>query len=101
MRELQLVDAADGIGEVFDDITALAAACRFTDCGHESEPGCAIQEAIAAGDLDPDRLGRYQKLVREERHNTQSMAEARASSRTFGKMAKRIVEAKARRRGDR
>ncbi len=101
MRELQLVDAAEGIGEVFDDITALAARCRFGDCRHEAEPGCAIQDAIAAGDLDPDRLGRYQKLVREERHNSQSIAEARARSRTFGKQAKDILEAKARRRGDR
>lgn len=101
IRELQLVDAADGIGEVFDDVTALAGACRFTDCGHESEPGCAILAAMAAGDLDRDRLRRYQKLIREERHNSQSIAEARSQSRTFGKMAKGILEAKERRRGDR
>ncbi len=100
MRELQLVDAAEGIGEVFDDITALAAACRFTDCRHESEPGCAVREALAAGRLDSDRLARYQKLVREERHNSQSIAESRASSRAFGKLAKQILGAKARRRGD-
>lgn len=101
MRELQLVDAAEGIGEVFDDITALADACRFTDCRHESEPGCAIQGAIATGGLDPDRLGRYQKLVREERHNSESVAEARARFRSFGKVAKEIMAAKERRRGDR
>lgn len=101
MRELQLVDAADGIGAVFDDITALAGACRFADCRHESEPGCAIRDAIDAGGLDPDRLRRYQKLVREERRNSQSIAEARSESRTFGKAAKHILEAKERRRGDR
>ena len=100
MRELQMVDAAEGIGEVFDDVTLLAAACRFTDCRHESEPGCAIQAAIAVGGLDSDRLARFQKLIREERHNSQSIAEARARSRTFGKLAKNIMAAKKRQRGD-
>lgn len=100
MRELQLIDAAEGIAEVFDDIAALADACRFADCTHGSEPGCAIQDAIAAGGLDPERLDRYQKLVREERHNSESIAEARARSRRFGKVAKQIFAAKARRKDE-
>ena len=100
MRELQLIDAAEGIADLFDDLTALAAECRFADCGHESEPGCAVQDALHAGRLDPDRLDRYRKLVREERHNAESIAEARARSRSFGRLAKSIMDDKARRRGD-
>ena len=53
MRALRLADAAEGIEAVFDDIAALARACRFGDCAHEDEPGCAVQAAIAAGRLDP------------------------------------------------
>ena len=54
MRELQMAEAADGIADLFDDITALAAACRFSDCAHETEPGCAVRAAIAAGTLEAD-----------------------------------------------
>ncbi len=68
MRELQLWGADAGLQETFGDIEALAAGCRFRDCQHVSEPGCAVQEAIAAGDLGPQRLQSYQKLQREQRH---------------------------------
>lgn len=101
MRELQLVDAAQGIAEVFDDVSALAEECRFADCGHQAEPGCAVRAAIDAGTLAPDRLARYRKLVREERHNSESVAEARARERGFGRMAREVMSDKARRRGDR
>ena len=53
VRELQLTDVADGIDTLFADLTDYASACRFTDCKHEREPGCAVQAAIASGDLDP------------------------------------------------
>jgi Predicted GTPases len=52
MRELQLTDAAEGISEVFADLADLAARCRFSDCRHEDEPGCAVQAAIASGEID-------------------------------------------------
>lgn len=58
MHELQLTDAAAGITDVFEDIEALAAGCRFTDCQHETEPGCAVLAAIEDGSLDPARLAR-------------------------------------------
>jgi ribosome biogenesis GTPase / thiamine phosphate phosphatase len=51
---------------VFADIDTLAARCRFRDCGHRGEPGCAVAEAIADGRLDPDRLVGMEKLAREE-----------------------------------
>ena len=66
MRELQLVDE-EGLSAVFDDIGALSAACRFRDCAHESEPGCAVREAVESGQLDPDRLDHYRQLQREAR----------------------------------
>ena len=62
MRSLQVSDAAQGIDMLFADITALAAKCKFRDCTHAHEPGCAVQAAIAAGELDPQRLERWRKL---------------------------------------
>jgi ribosome biogenesis GTPase / thiamine phosphate phosphatase len=66
LRELQLWDAADGIGAAFSDIDELAAGCRFRDCRHENEPGCAVHAAIETGELDEARLESRRKLEREE-----------------------------------
>jgi ribosome biogenesis GTPase len=98
MRELQLADAADGIGEVFADIVALAAECRFADCGHGSEPGCAVREALEDGRLDQARYGRYVKLAREEARNSEALHERHARDREFGRMVKGIMQ-KDKRRG--
>jgi ribosome biogenesis GTPase / thiamine phosphate phosphatase len=65
MRELQLSEASVGVEETFDDVTELAAQCRFSDCAHDAEPGCAVQEALRDGRLDPGRLASYRKLQRE------------------------------------
>ncbi len=94
MRELGLVGARDGIGAVFSDIEDLAQACRFRDCGHDTEPGCAVQAAIAGGVLDPDRLKRWRKLLAEDAHNDRTLAERRAKDKSFGKMVKRIMQDK-------
>jgi len=67
MRELQLWDAAEGIGQAFTDIEDLAAKCKFRDCQHEREPGCAVRAAVEAETLDPDRLESFHKLGREEK----------------------------------
>ncbi|HEV2248899.1 MAG TPA: ribosome small subunit-dependent GTPase A [Candidatus Limnocylindria bacterium] len=66
MRELQLWDAEAGLAAVFADIEALARACRFADCAHAAEPGCAIQAALGTGRLDGERFAGYRKLEREE-----------------------------------
>jgi ribosome biogenesis GTPase / thiamine phosphate phosphatase len=66
LRELQLWEAADGVERVFADIEELASQCRYSDCGHTSEPGCAVQAAIADGRLDADRLENRRKLEREQ-----------------------------------
>ncbi|HRE61387.1 MAG TPA: ribosome small subunit-dependent GTPase A [Micropepsaceae bacterium] len=65
MRELGLTDASAGIDAAFADIAALAVQCRFRDCTHEREPGCAVQAAIEAGDLATARLKSMRKLARE------------------------------------
>ncbi len=68
MRELALWGAQEGIERTFSDLEELAAACRFRDCGHRTEPGCAVRSAIAAGTLEAERLESYRKLLRELRH---------------------------------
>jgi ribosome biogenesis GTPase len=68
MRELQLWGTEDGLERAFADVESLADACRFRDCGHTQEPGCAVQVAIAAGKLEPGRLTSYNKLKRELAH---------------------------------
>jgi ribosome biogenesis GTPase len=65
LRELQLWDADDGISQTFADIESLAAQCRFGNCHHAGEPGCAVQSAIDAGVLDVARLENWRKLQRE------------------------------------
>ena len=66
MRELQLWLAGTGLQETFANIEALSATCKFRDCQHNQEPGCAVQAAITAGQLTPQRLQSYQKLQREQ-----------------------------------
>ncbi len=77
MRELRLVSAEEGVDEVFADITELAALCKFNNCAHETEPGCAVRAAILAGSLDQDRMERWRKLDRENRFNTETIGEKR------------------------
>ncbi|EIZ78049.1 ribosome-associated GTPase [Novosphingobium sp. Rr 2-17] len=69
MRELQLSDAASGISEVFDDFILTAQSCRFSNCGHGGEPGCAVRAAIADGTLTSLRFDRWRKLTAEESAN--------------------------------
>lgn len=97
MREIQLVDVHDGILSVFDDIVALANQCRFNDCKHENEPGCAVQAAIQTGDLEPARLARYRKLEAEERRNSETLAERRSKERAFGLRVNNAKQAKRKR----
>lgn len=85
MREFQISDATAGLAEVFDDIVLLALECRFTNCTHGEEPGCAIQGALAQGTLTLERLGRWSKLSAEDTMNTGSPTERRARVRKGGK----------------
>lgn len=94
MRELRL-DAGEGaVNAVFSDVEALAAQCRFRDCSHQGDEGCAVSAAIVRGDLDDRRLASYQKLLREAAHATRSTRERRELERKFGKMARSVFKKK-------
>lgn len=90
MRELQLWDASDGVAATFEDIEQHAARCRFRDCSHDGEPGCAVAEALDSGALDHRRLANYQKLQRELAYHERKRdaAAARAENRRWAKMTR-------------
>lgn len=85
MRELQMSDVASGVTEVFDDVTALTLECRFSNCTHVDEPGCAIRVAMAGRDLDPARVERWRKLAQEDAVNSGSAAARRSRLGKGGK----------------
>ena len=99
MRELQLVDVGEALDDVFAEISRLAKSCRFSDCSHESEPGCAVLAAIDSGELDAERLRRYLKLLAEDRRNTETVAERRLRDKRFGKMIKSVLADKQHEKG--
>lgn len=94
MRELGVADGKGGVERTFEDIRALAENCRFGDCRHHDEPGCAVRAALDAGDLDPDKLENYEKICREAAHYESSAAEKRKKARSQGKMYKQIKNEK-------
>ncbi len=94
MRELQLADAESGIEDVFADVVALGQACRFSDCRHESEPGCAVRMAMEEGSLDADRLKRFRKLAAEDARNSEALHQRRARERDFGKRVRTAMRDK-------
>jgi len=97
MRELQLVDCEKGINNTFIDISNLSMQCQFSNCQHESEPGCAIQAAIASGELETRRLDNFQKLMQEQARNSESLAEKRSKDRNLGRFYRSVIsEAKQR-----
>ena len=89
MRTLRVSDAAFGIETLFAEITELAPLCRFSDCTHSHEPGCAVQEAVAEGVLDPERLTRWRKLVEGSGNQTSGRSGLRGGSATAGRSKKR------------
>ena len=99
MRELQLWESSEGLGEAFSDIEALAAQCRFNDCAHDTEPGCAIQAALETGTLELGRWSSYQKLQRELAHlerrlDKRAQADERKKWAKLGAMARENLRLK-------
>ena len=91
MRELGLLDG-DGLASAFDDVETAARGCRFSDCRHQIEPGCAVRSALATGDLDPDRFRAYRKLEREA-HRSELATDAvarKAERRRWSSMMKSV-----------
>jgi ribosome biogenesis GTPase / thiamine phosphate phosphatase len=99
MRELGLWDAADGIDQTFEDVEALAAGCRFRDCRHQGEPGCAVLAAVAAGELAEGRLASLDKLRREEAFE-QRQRDPRANAASKGRWKAIHMQHRARKRVD-
>lgn len=82
IRTLHASDLSAGLDLLFAEITELSPECRFRDCTHAHEPGCAVQKAIAAGKLDPERLDRWRKLREENRSNTPVQTGPRGNKKT-------------------
>lgn len=101
MREIQLIACESGVSATFTDIEDLARQCRFSDCQHHTEPGCAVTKAIESGVLDERRFLNYCKLLREQRLNASSLAERRFSDRKTSIYHKRVQkQAKAIKQGE-
>ena len=101
MRELQLWDVGDGLQSQFSDIGELGRQCKFSDCRHETEPGCAIRKALEDGTLSALRLESYRKLQREllaveRKTNPELMAEERKKWKKIGQLGEAIRKSKER-----
>ena len=88
MRELQIAEAEEGVDLLFADVDKLAQMCRFNDCAHQAEPGCAVRLAVNDGELDTRRLESYSKLKIEEAMNRGSVSQRYNRERQFGKKVK-------------
>jgi ribosome biogenesis GTPase len=99
IRALEIAGADDGVAAAFDDVAELAAACRFSDCRHRGEPGCAVRAAVDEGRLSRDRLASHQKLERElayaeRRGDARAEAEERKRWKSIHKAVSRHMQDK-------
>ncbi len=94
MRELGNIAVEAGIEETFSEITALADSCRFTDCSHTQEQGCAILAALTSGDISNERYESFMKLARESAFHEMSFLEKKQKDRQFGKMVRTVMKLK-------
>lgn len=92
MRELGMTSQTEGIEKTYDNIGELAQNCRFADCSHQNEKGCAVREAVENGSLPEDVYENYLKLKREQEHFSSTVFEKRRKGKEFSKMAKKVVK---------
>lgn len=92
MRELGIISESSAIDDSFSDVSALADQCRFSDCTHTKEEGCALLEAIETGELSQERYNSYLKLMKESRYYQMSYVEKRRKDKEFGKMVKSVLK---------
>lgn len=92
IRELQLWISGEGISHLFQDIEELSKSCKFNDCHHDQEPGCAVKQAVERGELSIERLKSYKKLVREQEYLNlrRNRYEQRKKDKQFGKMCRQV-----------
>ncbi len=96
MRELGSLSVDDGIDETFSEILALSQTCKFSNCAHGNEKGCAIQAAIASGEVSEARYQNYLKLKKESEFNEMSYFDKRKKDKNFGKLIKSTMKNKKR-----
>lgn len=94
MREVGMTDSSGGIENTFNEIIKLSEKCRFKNCGHISEPGCAVLTAVKTGKLDKSSYENYLKLDREKLHYEMTIAEKHKVEKGFGKMVKHVIKTK-------
>ncbi len=94
MREVGITDSSSGIEITFDDIVKLSNHCKFKDCTHTTEIGCAVVEALEKGDIDHDSYENYLKMEREKVHFESTVAQRRKKDKDFGKMIKQFKNQK-------
>ena len=102
MRELQLWETGDALAGAFADVEALAESCKFRDCHHHGEPGCAVENAVATGGLDSLRLESYRKLQLEQAHQSRqqdqrAQLEQKRRFKVLTKAARKLTDEKGRR----
>jgi len=90
MREVGLLNTNDGVKDGFEDIINLAGSCRFGDCKHIHESGCAVLAAVKSGELSQDRFASFLKLRKESEHNELSYLEKRRKDKSFGRFIKTV-----------
>ena len=98
MRELKLAPDDAAVETSFADIQVIVTGCRFSDCAHQNEPGCAVLAALSNGQISADRWYHYQRLLAEQRQQSrraEAVHERREREKTFAKMAKRVQRGKA------
>lgn len=94
IREVGVGDVKEAVANVFGDISELAKRCKFVDCTHDHEPGCAVLAALEAGELDEAKYANYLKLKKEADHYAMTDLEKRRKDRSFGRMVKNVKKIK-------
>ena len=94
MRELGSMSVDNSLDETFSDISELTRSCKFGDCSHTSEKGCAVLTAIEEGELVEERYNNYTKMIKESAFNEMSYVEKRKKDKDFGKVIKTVMKSK-------
>lgn len=96
MREVGISDSSSGLEITFESIYQLAQECKFSDCSHTNEKGCAILEAVEAGEIDIDSYENFLKMERERAHFESTIEEKRSKDKNFGKMIRNVKKERGR-----
>lgn len=99
MREIGIADTSGGLEATFDAITKLSTECKFSDCTHTNEKGCAVLDAVEKNIIDKDTYKNYMKMERERQHFQSSVYEKRKKDKAFGKMVNEVMKIKKKSKG--